>query len=150
MSKYLVFAALAFALLAPASLHADEYTTMKGIMEDLMDYVYYLEDSLDQEIVNIDADIITEDGVAYTRNLHQGWTYGVTAFGDWRIADLDITVYKDVDGNWVEIEKDDEADNNPTVFITPSTTGTYKIDIEVYTFAGDYTAAHYGLIIFHE
>jgi len=148
--KKLILAALAIVILIPLSLKADESTTMKDIMLDLAEYVVLLEDSLEQEIVHLHADIITEDGVSYTRDLHAGYTYGVTAFGDWRIADLDIIVYKDVDGSWVEIERDEDEDNNPTVIVEPTSTGTYSIDVSVYSFDGDYSAAHYGLVIFHE
>lgn len=150
MHKKLLLIAFAAAILLPAALQGDEYTTMKDIMLDLADYVVLLEDSLNQEIVHLHADIITEDGVSYSRTLYSDWTYGITAFGDWRIADLDIIVYKDVDGQWVEIERDEEEDNNPTVMVEPTSDGTYSIDISVYSFSGDNTAAHYGLVIFHE
>ncbi|NLI99243.1 hypothetical protein GX441_11375 [bacterium] len=150
MKKTLFFIFLGGLLLIPSAMKADEYTTMKDIMLDLASYVTYLEDSLDQEIVHMQADIIGADGLSYTRTLRSGWTYGITAFGDWRISDLDITVYKNVDGSWVEIEKDEEVDNNPTVTVVPSSDGEYKIELDVYEWDGDYTAAHYGLIVFHE
>jgi hypothetical protein len=150
MYKKLLLAVFAAAMLLPAALQADEYTTMKDIMLDLAEYVVLLEDSLNQEIVHLHADIITTDGVSYSRTLRAGWTYGVTAFGDWRIADLDVIIYKDVDGQWIEIERDEAEDSNPTVMVQPSSDGTYSIDISVYSFSGDYSAAHYGLVIFHE
>ena len=89
-----------------AVLSADEGTSMKDILSTMSAYVNYLEDSLSQEIVHLQADIITEDGRTFARTLYEGWTYGIAAFGDWRIADLDIIVYKDVDGEWIEITKD--------------------------------------------
>ena len=139
-----------FFTLCPMLLQADEYTTMKNIMIEMAGYVEFLEDSLEQEIVHMQADIITDDGKSFTRTLHEGWTYGVSAFADWRVSDLDITVYKDVDGEWVEIESDAETDNTPFVTIEPSQTGVYLIELEVYEFAEEYTAAHYGMLIYHE
>ncbi len=151
MKKILAAIALAAAFILPGvALGADQYTTMQDIMKKLSDAVTYLEDTQNQEVVNIDADIITEDGVTYTRTLHEGWTYGIAAFGDWRISDLDITVYKNVDGEWVEVGKDNEADNNPLVTVTPSSSAEYEIEFTIYKFSGDYTAAHYGMIIYHE
>ncbi len=141
---------VALLVISGVALGADQYTTMQDIMKKLSNAVTYLEDTENQEVVNIDADIITEDGITYTRTLHQGWTYGIMAFGDWRISDLDITVYEDVDGEWTEVGKDDEADNNPLVVITPSTSAEYMIEFTIYKFSGDYTAAHYGMIIYHE
>ncbi len=137
-------------VLFPAILLADEYTTMKNILIDMAGYVEFLEDSLEQEIVHMQADIITDEGKRFTRTLHEGWTYGVAAFADWRVADLDITVYKDVDGQWVEVQKDEQTDNTPSVIIEPSQTGVYMIELSIYEFSEEYTAAHYGMLIYHE
>jgi hypothetical protein len=123
---------------------------MKGTMTDLTDYVYYLEDSLNQEIVHVQADIITQEGATLTRTLHQGWTYAIAAFGDWRIKDLDIKAYVDVDGQWNEVIADDESDNHPVVVVEPSENKTYLIELTVYKWEEDYSAAHYGLLIYHE
>ena len=150
MHRYLLFTAFAFFLFCPHVLHADIYTTMKSMMDDMTQYVYFLEDSLDQEIVHVQADIITTDGTTFSRTLHQGWIYGIAAFGDWRIKDLDITVYMDVVGEWVEVTADDESDNHPVVTVEPSETGKYLIELSVYKWAEDYTAAHYGMLIYHE
>ncbi len=150
MHKNMVLIGLVLILIIPAFLHADKYTTMKDVIIEMAGYVAYLEDSLSQEIVHMQADIITEDGTTFTRTLHEGWTYGVTAYGDWRISDLDIIVYKDVDGEWVKIVDDEASDNHPTVTVTPSNTGTYLIELQVYEFDGDYSAAHYGMLIYHE
>jgi hypothetical protein len=137
-------------LLIPGMLRADIYTTMKGVMDDMTTYVYFLEDSLDQEIVHMQADIITGDGTTFRRTLHQGWTYGIAAFGDWRIKDLDITIYVDIDGEWVEVASDDESDNHPVVAVEPTETNMYLIELSVYKWDEEYTAAHYGLLIYHE
>lgn len=150
MHKNMPLIGLVLMLIIPAFVCADEYTTMKDVIIEMAGYVAYLEDSLDQEIVHMQADIITEDGTTFTRTLHEGWTYGVTAYGDWRIRDLDINVYKDVDGEWVKIVGDEASDNHPTVTVKPTNTGTYLIELKVYEFDGDYSAAHYGMLIYHE
>ena len=150
MRKINVIIMFVLILMTPAILQADIYTTMQEIMITMEDYVIYLEDSLEQEIVHLQADIIGTDGSSFTRTLHEGWIYGITAFADWRVEDLDIIIYKDVDGQWVELESDDATDNNPTVIIEPSSTGIYLIELEVYKFNEDYTAAHFGMIIYHE
>lgn len=134
----------------PSLMHADMYTTMKGIMDDMTEYVYFLEDSLNQEIVHVQADIITNNGATFSRTLHEGWTYGIAAFGDWRIKDLDITVYEDVSGEWVEVVSDDESDNHPVVTIESDETNKYMIELTVYKWDEDFSAAHYGMLIYHE
>jgi hypothetical protein len=150
MRTFILSVLFASMVMCPALLQADEYTTMKNILIDMAGYVEYLEDSLEQEIVHIQADIITDEGKSFTRTLHEGWTYGVAAFADWRVSDLDIIVYKDVDGQWVEVQNDEQTDNTPSVIIEPSQTGIYLIELEVYEFAEEYTAAHYGMLIYHE
>jgi hypothetical protein len=150
MRPFILSVFLVSIAMCPGLLQADEYTTMKNMLIDLAGYVEYLEDSLQQEIVHLQADIITDEGKSFTRTLHEGWTYGVAAFADWRVADLDITVYKDVDGQWVEVQKDEQTDNTPSVVITPSQAGIYMIELGVYEFSEEYTAAHYGMLIYHE
>jgi len=151
MFNKLLLYCLAILIFAPAATFAvDESVSMKEIVEYFDVYVVYLEDSAGQEIVHMQADIITEEGVSFTRMLYEGWEYGITAFGDWRVEDLDIKVYKDVDGEWVEIVSDSETDNIPVVAVTPSSTAVYKIEVTVYKFTEGYTAAHYGLMFFHE
>lgn len=131
-------------------LQADEYTTMKDVLEEMAEYVVYLEDSLDQEIVHVQADIITGEGKTFTRTLYEGWTYGIAAYGDWRVDDLDIIVYEDVDGDWVEVAADDEMDNSPEVVVVPSVTKDFMIELDVHKWDDDFNAAHYGMLIYHE
>jgi hypothetical protein len=147
--RKLLFLSLVF-LGVPSLMLGDMYTTMKGIMDDMTEYVYFLEDSLSQEIVHVQADIITNNGATFSRTLHEGWTYGIAAFGDWRIKDLDITVYKDVEGEWVEVVSDDESDNHPVVTVEPYETNKYMIELTVYKWDEDFSAAHYGMLIYHE
>jgi hypothetical protein len=101
------------------------------------------------EVVRIEADLVS-DSKWTLRELQHGWTYGIVAFGDFRIADIDVVVYKFVGGNWVKIQQDDSEAPRATVTISPETTGTYKIEVQVYRFAPGYSVGHYGLIIFHE
>jgi hypothetical protein len=148
MRKLLIVSLVLFGV--PLLMHADMYTTMKGIMDDMTEYVYFLEDSLNQEIVHVQADIITNNGATFSRTLHEGWTYGIAAFGDWRIKDLDITVYEDVEGEWVEVVSDNESDNHPVITVEPYETNKYMIELTVYKWDEDFSAAHYGMLIYHE
>ncbi len=147
--RKLLFLSLVF-FGVPSLMHADMYTTMKGIMDDMTEYVYFLEDSLSQEIVHVQADIITNNGATFSRTLHEGWTYGIAAFGDWRIKDLDITIYMDVEGEWIEVVSDDESDNHPVVTVEPYETNKYMVELTVYKWDEDFSAAHYGMLIYHE
>ncbi|MEJ2193861.1 MAG: hypothetical protein P8X73_03255 [Ignavibacteriaceae bacterium] len=101
------------------------------------------------EIVRMEYDLIFTEKDTY-RNLFEGWTYGIAAFGDYRINDIDLTVYKQSRGEWKKIVEDAENDDVATVTVKPLQNEEYKIVISVYKFNKDYNVGHYGLIIFHE
>lgn len=100
------------------------------------------------EIVRMEFDIIKTTKESY-RTLHADLDYAILAFGDYRISDIDIKVYKDVDGNWFEITKDEDSESQALVTVSPSATGLYKFEIKAYEFIEGYSAAHYGLLICH-
>ena len=77
-------------------------------------------------------------------------THGIAAFGDYRIKDIDITVYIERKGKWKKIEDDAENDDVATVSIKPRSDEEYKIVISVYKFNRHYSVGHYSLKIFHE
>ena len=64
--------------------------------------------------------------------------------------DLDITVYKKVDDEWMTVIEDDDISEIASVELEVTKTQEYLIEITVYEFVEDYTAAHYALIIAHE
>jgi len=125
-----------------------EGTSMKPILSDALSYIEAVEKN-SYEIVRMEFDIIGDKTTTF-RTLQQGWTYAVIAFGDYRILDIDIAIYKDVDGTWTLIQKDTDAKPTASVTVKPSSTGMYRIDIIAYKFVSGYTAAHYGLLIVHQ
>lgn len=124
-------------------------TSMAPILEEAVPIIETIEDS-DLEIVRMEFDIVGETTKQSYRYLHEGWEYLIVAFGDFRVKDMDIKVYKDVDGTWVEITKDEDIDATAVVTVEPSYTAQYMIEIEVYEFEPGYSVAHYGLIVCHE
>ena len=101
------------------------------------------------EIVRMEYDLIFTEKSTY-RTLFDGYTYGIVAFGDYRIKDIDISVYVKSRGDWKLFEEDAENDDVATVSIKPRTKEEYKIVISVYKFNKGYSVGHYGLMIFHE
>lgn len=150
MKKITLLVAL-FALSAFNSIHSQEIS-MNNILELAAPIVELIEVENDQEIVRMEFDILSSSASSKItmRTLYSGWTYGICAFGDYRISDLDIKVYKDVDGEPILLKKDDDTSDVAVVTIEPSSTGNYIIEISSYKFVDGYSAGHYGLIIFHE
>ena len=130
--------------------HAQNHEiTMQPILEAAGPWVQYLESDLEQEIVRMEFDIITSSKSTF-RTLSSGWNYGILAFGDFRITDIDVKLYRWEYGQWNLVEKDNSKDSSAIVFIKPTETADYKIEITAYSFDKGYNAGHYGLIVFHE
>lgn len=126
-----------------------EEVSMHSILESAGKYLNYIERELGQEIVRMEFDIIQSSKQTF-RTLTDEYTYGICVFGDHRIEDIDVKVYKWVNEQWVLIEKDEDSESVAVVTISPSTTAEYKIVISAYSFEDGYEAGHYGLMIFHE
>ena len=131
-----------------ANLDNEKGTSMEPILARAEPLVKRIENK-GSEIVRMEYDLVFSTK-STTRTLYDGWTYGIVAFGDYRIKDIDIAVYKQSHGEWKLVEKDAENDHEASVTIKPYRDEEYKIDITVYKFNGNYTAGHYGLLIFHE
>jgi len=123
-------------------------TSMEPILARAEPLVKKIENK-NNEIVHMEYDLIFSTK-STSRTLFKGWTYGIVAFGDYRIKDIDIAVYKMSRGEWKLVEKDAEDDDEASVTIKPYQDEEYKIDITVYKFNSEYTVGHYGLLIFHE
>ena len=123
-------------------------TSMEPIMAAAKPLVEEIEGG-NYEIVRMEYDLIFTEKSTY-RTLFDGYTYGIVAFGDYRIKDIDISVYVKSRGNWKLFEEDAENDDVATVSIKPRIKEEYKIVISVYKFNKGYSVGHYGLMIFHE
>jgi hypothetical protein len=156
--KLFGFIFIAMLILAPARIFAqdvdysafdnEEGTSMKPIFAEAAPIIEELENR-EMEIVRAEFDLVFDEAVSQ-RQMFKDWEYGVVAFGDYRVKDIDVYVYKDVDGEWVLVKKDDDASSRAVVIIDPSYDGLYLVKIKVHEFTAGYTAAHYGLLIFHE
>ena len=123
-------------------------TSMEPILAAADPLIKEIEDE-GNEIVRMEFDLVFDEKTTY-RDLYEGWTYGIAAFGDYRIKDIDITVYRKSGGRWDKAAQDAENDDVATVTIKPDKSEEYKIVISVYKFNKDYTVGHYGLVIYHE
>ncbi len=69
----------------------DRGTSMEPILAAAKPLVEEIEGG-DYEIVRMEYDLIFGEKSTY-RTLFDGWTYGIAAFGDYRIKDIDLSVY---------------------------------------------------------
>ncbi len=105
----------------------------------------------DEEIVRAEYDLIYKNSpkIIY-RTLSSNYHYTITGFASSdRVEDLDIAVYKKVNGTWVVESKDTKTDATPMVNIKPAYTREYKIEIKVYSWVGSNDVSCYGLIVSH-
>jgi hypothetical protein len=103
----------------------------------------------DMEVVRIEADIIrtTKESI---RTLDPSYSYTIIAVGSDRIADLDIEVYKMIDGEWTLLKKDTDDQNVAGVEVKPSNYAEYKVVVTAYKFNEGYEVGHYGLVYIHD
>lgn len=108
-------------------------------------------ESQDEEIVRAEYDLIHKGSPkTIYRTLSSDYTYTITGFASSdRIDDLDIVVYKKVNGSWVEEVKDTKTDSTPMVNIKPSYSREYKIVVKAYSWKSSYDVSCYGLIVSH-
>ncbi|MCX7836033.1 MAG: hypothetical protein N2450_08210 [bacterium] len=120
-------------------------TSMKPILAASLPLIQIAEEG-DAEIVRMEFDIISDEKFTY-RELHEGVNYGILAFGDYRIRDIDLVLYKYINNQWVEIKRDTDASSSALVKIEPSFTGTYAIKVIAHRYYEGYSKGHYGLLI---
>jgi hypothetical protein len=103
----------------------------------------------DMEVVRIEADIIRTTKEIH-RTLDPSFTYSIIAVGSNRIEDLDIEIYKKINGSWTLIKKDADSKSVAVVEIKPSSSEEYGIVVKAYKFYSGYNVGHYGLVISHD
>lgn len=150
MKNYLTIIStfIAFFILFDVQAQKEE-VSMKPILTDGLTYMKKIEMEMGQEIVRMEYDIIQTSKTSY-RMLSDQYEYGIFVFGDFRIIDIDIKVYKWVNNQWNLIDKDQSPNANALVTLKPLSTGEYKIEITAAKFEKGYTVGHYGLMIFHD
>ncbi len=122
---------------------------MKSILDAAGPIVNLIERENGQEIVRMEFDIVRDSKTTF-RQLSSDYVYGICAFGDNRIRDIDIKVYRWTNNQWVLVEKDEDSESLAAVSVAPTSTADYKIVISAYSFEPGCDVGHYGLIIFHE
>ena len=116
-----------------------------GKLEKIIDLV----EGRGMEVVRIEADIIRQTKET-RRQLDPNFTYTIAAVGSDRIEDLDIEVYKKVNGSWRLVGKDADTSSIAVVEVKPTAYSEYAIRVKVYKFKPSYSVGHYGLAIIHD
>lgn len=147
MKKYFI---ILMSVFMTSPIFAQSDISMLPIVKEAQEYIEAIEDQLDQEIVRVEFDIIF-DTKESMRKLYSGNEYKIIAFGDYRVEDIDVAVYRrSGTSGWTLVDKDDDESDVAVASVTPNATDDYKVEIKVYKYKSGYSAAHYGLIISHQ
>ncbi len=125
-------------------------TTMKDIIETVQDKVKYLENTEDQEVVNITIDLLvgTRGEKFVYRYLDNSFDYKIYAVGDRRISSLNVEVRKKgTNDKWVLVDKTSGGEVNMDIY--PDSRAFYEFTVSVSDFVGDNTAGHFAILIYH-
>jgi len=119
------------------------------IVTKVANVVELLEDDHDQTVASIQIDQLTKSSVTrtYTRTLYSGNTYIATAVGDANFTDVDLTVYRKQNGQWVQVDKDADSSNTAIVQFRCNSNCEYKFEVKAYSFASGSTVGYYGFIL---
>jgi hypothetical protein len=108
-------------------------------------------DNQEKEIVRIEYDLVFSSKETF-RNLSSDWEYTIMVFADDGVKDIDLKLYEydDLLEQWTMVKEDNAAESTASLVIQPTVTAQYKIEVIVYEFYEGYTAARYGLLVYHD
>jgi hypothetical protein len=129
--------------------YAQSTTTMQDIFTTVEKKITELEDTQNQEIVNITFDLIVGQGKKVVlRNLDPSFAYNVTVIGDRRVTKSKISVRKKGAVDWDYV--DELSDAKPMLRIEPAEFAQYEFTVSVDEFTTGNTAGHFALLIYHK
>jgi len=133
-----------------SELDNEKGTSMKPIISTLDEVVKAIEEN-DVEIVHIEFDLVFDDSPKEIyRNLTKDYSYGILAFGDYRIAKIGIELYKETDTGWDYIKTGELNEGTMTLLYDVQETARYKIVLRALQMNEGYNVGHYGLVVLHD
>jgi len=129
----------------------EDGTSIKPIIKSLDYAIEYIEDTLYQEAVRVEIDLIS-DSKSSMRYLYKDYSYSIYATAERdKVEDIDIALYRDDGSEWKFVEeKNDEVKPYSLITIKPEENGLYQIVVKVKKFKSGFNIARYNLIYFHE
>jgi len=125
-----------------------EGSSMIPVIYELDTLVNIIEKNFTAEIVRMEFDIIRDTAFSF-RNLFPGYRYGIFVYGDYRIKEINVDIYKKEENNWTIINSGTIDNNTALAWIEPEGPGFYSFRIYVKEFYENYIGGHYGILIFH-
>ncbi len=124
-------------------------TTMQDIFETINKKVIDLEETQNQEVVNVTFDLIVgTNKKVVLRFLDPAFAYNISVIGDRRISKVKIGVRKKGDADWEYV--DEMSGEKPTLRVEPTGYDQYEFTISVDQFKGDNTTGHFALLLYHK
>lgn len=128
----------------------DIFRSMTPIMDSLTRYINIIE-KYNIEVVKTETEIISKNISKSTfRNFYKNWTYSVLVFGDWRIKEISVEIFKITEeGQNIYIKGCHDKKHFAIIDFKPDEDETYMIVVTANKFITDFYSGHYGLMIFH-
>ncbi len=128
---------------------AQSTTTMQDIFETVNKKIVDLEETQNQEVVNVTFDLIVgTNKKVILRYLDPAFAYNVSALGDRRISKIKIAIRKKNGDDWVNV--DEMSGEKPTLRVEPSDYNQYEFTISVDEFKEGNTTGHFALLLYHK
>ena len=123
-------------------------SSMMPIIYELDTLVNIIENDFKAEIVRMEFDIIRDTAISY-RNMFPGYRYGIFVYGDYRIKELNLSVFQKNGAKWENISTGTIDKNTSLAWVEPKRPGLFTIKVYVNEFYGEFNGGHYGILIFH-
>jgi hypothetical protein len=81
--------------------------------------------------------------------LSAGKKYAIFVYGDEKIDNIRLKVYKLQDGNWEFVDNGSDESSSSSLSINPTSDTFYRFDITAASFTSG-SSGYYGLLLFHE
>ena len=136
---------LILSILLSISAFAQTYSVLP-IYQELQYYIQNLETEYKSQIIRLEVDITTGVSSSY-RYLSADQTYTIVVLADReKIADIDLTIYKNVNNRWIKVAEDTETEKMAVLNFSPEKSDIYKFEITV-QFLDNQQFGFYSLII---
>lgn len=128
---------------------AQSTTTMQDMVETVSKKIVELEDTQNQEVVNITMDLIVGTGKkTVLRNLDPAFKYNVMVIGDRRVSKIKIGIRKKGATDWEYV--DELSGAKPTLRVEPTAYDQYEFTISVDEFRSGDNVGHFALFLYHK
>jgi hypothetical protein len=143
----LLFVLAIFDLSAQKDKNTTNENSMLPIIKGLTETVSTLEKE-GVRVIHIEFDNISKRKKNYFR-LEDKYTYGIMAYGDYRVKEIVVNLFKKEKNEWKKVAFGEKSGNSSILHFEPTEIDDFLIEIEIKEYFEGYSESNYGMILIH-